>query len=69
MSEENRYAIESYGTGFIVADYSGERGRHGAAMAGLDGVWKSQPIGLTPFPTREAAEQFIADAMLAESKK
>lgn len=50
------YEIEPWGDGFIVADYSGHRGE--AAYAGADCVWKAQPVGMVPFPTEEAAEEF-----------
>lgn len=54
-------AIEEFGNGYIVADYSGNRGRQGAAYAGVDGIWQDQPMGIDPFPTKLAA-QIWADA-------
>lgn len=56
--ENKNYAIDKYGSGFIVADYSGKRGRFGAAYAGRDGKWKSQPIIAEPFTSFEEAEAF-----------
>jgi len=50
---------ESYDNGFIVSDISGYRGRFGVAFTGMSGEWKSQPIGLKPFPTEEEAENYI----------
>jgi hypothetical protein len=58
---DDRYAIEQYGNGFIVADYSGERGSHGAAFTGTDGVWRNQPIGMPPFASKDAAEAFVKE--------
>ena len=55
------YVIEAYGGGFIVVDYSGKRGQFGAAYTGSDGVWRSQPMGMTPFETQELANQFVKD--------
>lgn len=52
------HSIESYGGGFIVADYTGKRGKFGAAYAGKDGVWRDQPVGIPPFATREDAEKW-----------
>jgi hypothetical protein len=49
-------AIESYGGGFIIADYSGEvPTRFGARYRGISGEWREQPIVRDPFPTEEAA--------------
>lgn len=52
-------AIESYGGGFILADYSGNRGKFGAAYCGSDGLWRDQPIGMEPFQTKEEAKTKI----------
>ncbi len=58
-SEAAEYAVERYGKGFIVADYSGKRGRLGAAYAGRDGVWHDQPISVgEPFASEDAARQW-----------
>ena len=54
-AQEYGYAVESYGGGFILCDYSGKRGKFGAAYRGKDGEWRSQPIGMTPFATEEMA--------------
>ena len=58
---KSHYSIEPYGTGFLVADYSGKRGKHGAAYAGKDGVWRDQPVGISPFESRADAEKFASD--------
>ena len=59
MSEKLKpWAIENYGKGVIVADYSGKRGKFGAAYAGRDGVWRDQPSGLDPFTDAQTAEAF-----------
>lgn len=55
------YVIEYYGNGFIVADYSGKRGRHGAAYAGLDGAWHDQPTDIKEFPDEASARAFAQD--------
>lgn len=55
----SNYKIEPYGKGFIVADYSGNRGKFGAAYAGKTGEWHIQPIALDPFATEDDAEKFI----------
>ncbi|WP_280411714.1 hypothetical protein [Nocardia asiatica] len=55
------YAIESYGGGFIIADYSGNRGQAGAAYTGVSLEWNEQPIVPDPFPTEAAARQAAAD--------
>lgn len=47
-AQEYGYAVESYGGGFILCDYSGKRGKFGAAYLGIDGEWRSQPMGMTP---------------------
>lgn len=53
------YSIEQYGGGFLVADYSGNRGKFGAAYAGENGEWRDQPIIDAPFDTESAAKGFI----------
>ncbi len=59
MNEQaKKYAIENYGKGCIVADYSGNRGKFGAAYAGKDGEWHDQPIGIEPFTDTQTAEAF-----------
>ena len=50
------YDVESYGGGFIVCDYSGQRGE--AAYCGTDGAWRTQPIGIPPFATWDEAWDF-----------
>jgi hypothetical protein len=53
------FAIEPIGHGFMAVDYTGSRGRFGAAYAGKDGAWHDQPISVRdPFDTREAAEDW-----------
>lgn len=54
-AEEYGYAVEKYADGFILCDYSGKRGKFGAAYLGKCGDWKSQPLGLIPFLTEEKA--------------
>lgn len=56
---EHCYSIEPYGCGFLVADYSGNRGEHGAAYCGVSLEWSSQPIVRDPFPTRSDAEDAV----------
>ncbi len=46
--------IESYGGGFILADYSGNRGE--ASFCGISMGWRMQPVVRDPFPGFEAAE-------------
>lgn len=60
MNEPKKYAIENYGKGCIVADYSGKRGSMGAAYAGRDGEWHDQPMaaGRDPFTDAQTAEAF-----------
>jgi hypothetical protein len=60
------YAIEKFAGGFIVADYSGKRGKFGAAYSGTDGLWRDQPAGMPPFATKDDAETF--KQALSESK-
>jgi hypothetical protein len=52
------WSIENYGKGVIVADYSGKRGKFGAAYAGRDGLWRDQPAGIDPFTDTQTAEAF-----------
>ena len=49
------YSVEPYGNGFILCDYSGNRGQFGAAYRGRDGEWRDQPIGIPPFDTEADA--------------
>ena len=63
MSEDLQYKIEAYGRGCIVADYSGKRGKYGAAYMGREGVWNDQPIGMTPFATRKDAEEKLVQVL------
>lgn len=64
--EEREVHIESYGHGFIVADYSGERkdrtGRTAEAVyAGARKEWVRQPISIgEPFATDEDAIEFAS---------
>ena len=54
--DELSMAIEKYGNGFILADYSGNRGE--AAYCGQECKWRGIPVNLGPeFPTEEAAVQ------------
>ncbi len=61
--EEYGMDVESYGGGFIVADYSGNRGE--ASYCGTDGRWTMQPIVRCPFPTEDEAWSFAAKSMKA----
>ncbi len=46
-------SIESYGGGWIIADYSGKRGE--ASYRGIAPTWSRQPIVSDPFQTKDAA--------------
>lgn len=48
------YEVEEYGGAYLLCDYSGRRGIHGAAYMGRDGEWENQPI-VRPFFTEDAA--------------
>lgn len=62
------FEIEPIGTGFTVVDYSGRRGRFGAAYADARGVWHSQPMAVRePFPSEAAARQWARDQSQAPS--
>jgi len=50
------YAIEAYGKGYLIADYSGNRGKHGAAYRGVSDKWLDQPQVSDPFSTIALAE-------------
>lgn len=53
------FDIEEVGSGFMVADYSGGRGLHGAAYAGCDGIWHDQPMSVRePFVSEESAREW-----------
>ena len=55
------FSIEPIGGGFVAVDYTGSRGRFGAAYAGQDGVWNDQPISVrVPFTSSEAARSWAA---------
>jgi viroplasmin and RNaseH domain-containing protein len=69
MGEHWPFSIESYGGGYIVVDYSGNRGSFGAAYFGQDGTWNSQPIVRDPFASREAAEAFMRGEIEREKQK
>lgn len=50
LRDEKDIYVERYGTGFILADYSGNRGD--ASYCGVSMAWSSQPITIRdPFPT------------------
>jgi hypothetical protein len=52
------YAIEEYGNGFIIADYSGKIPTpYGVRYRGKSNIWKTQPtISIDDvFPTKEDA--------------
>ena len=54
-AQEYGYAVEPYGGGFILVDYSGKRGTFGAAYRGRGDVWFNQPSGMSPFATEADA--------------
>ena len=49
LNKENIY-IESYGAGYIIADYSGV-----TKFCGITKKWRTQPIVSDPFLTKEDA--------------
>lgn len=54
--EMEQFSIEPIGRGFMAVDYTGSRGRFGAAYAGKDGVWNDQPISVrNPFDSSDEA--------------
>jgi len=53
LHEDKSISVEAYGSGFMLADYSGKRGV--AAFCGLSMNWGGQPVIDDPFPTEEAA--------------
>lgn len=62
LMDKKSIAVEPYGGGFILADYSGNRGE--ASYRGVRDQWSPQPIQLKPvFPTKEEA---IAEAIAAD---
>lgn len=55
LNERGIY-IETYGDGFIIADYSEETpSRFGARYRGERGGWRDQPMTSWPFETKEEA--------------
>lgn len=52
-------SIESYGYGFIVAEYDEKIQPFGCRYTGPKEEWKTQPIGISTFNTREDAETFV----------
>jgi len=40
----DHYKVEDFARGFIIVDYSGRRGKFGAAYTGKDMVWRDQPL-------------------------
>lgn len=59
MSE--RYLVEPIGSGYMVVDTSGKRGKFGEAYMGSDGVWNFQPIVPCPFPDKESADKAVEE--------
>lgn len=53
LYDQKGIAVERYAEGFILADYSGNRGE--ASYCGASMAWRRQPIVRDPFPTEEAA--------------
>lgn len=62
-------AVEKFGGGFIVSDYTGQRGKFGAAYAGKDGVWRDQPVGMPPFATQAEADAFKQAALQTDVRE
>jgi hypothetical protein len=54
------YTIEAYGGGWIIADYSGNRGKFGAAYRGRSAEWHDQPIVNDPFAKEYDAQRMVA---------
>ncbi len=54
-AEEAGFAVESYAGGFMLVDYSGNRGKFGAAYTGTDMDWRSQPQVSCPFNSEDEA--------------
>lgn len=50
---QDKFSYEPYKNGFIIADYSSAMPR----FAGVDMVWRNQPIIDTPFETKEQAKE------------
>ena len=53
LYSEKTIKVETMGSGFMLADYSGTKGP--AAFCGVSMVWKSDPIINDPFTTKEDA--------------
>ena len=60
LYEKLEIAVESYARGFMLADYSGNRGE--AAYCGRSLEWRRQPVCSDPFATEADA----VSAALAE---
>ena len=60
LYDEKGIAVEPYAGGFLLADYSGNRGQ--ASYCGRSMSWSSQPIVNDPFPTEESAIDAGANA-------
>lgn len=61
------YAIEPYGVGWIIADYSGRRGLHGAAYRGRSDYWESQPRVRDPFVLEQDARKVVRELEAAHA--
>lgn len=53
LYELKKIAIEPYANGYLLADYSGNRGE--ASYCGVSMDWRRQSIVHDPFPTKEEA--------------
>ncbi len=53
LYDKKSIAVEPYAGGFILADYSGNRGE--ASYCGASMSWSLRSIVRSPFPTQEAA--------------
>lgn len=60
LSDKKSIDVEPYAYGFILADYSGNRGE--ASYCGVSMRWSRQPIVPDPFPSAEAAVKAGADS-------
>ena len=53
LHDTREISVERYGTGYLLADYSGNRGE--ASYCGISMAWSRTPIVRDPFPTKEDA--------------
>lgn len=53
LYDQKEIAVERYGTGYLLADYSGNRGE--ASYCGKSMQWRKVPIVHDPFDDQESA--------------